>query len=50
MDKETILARVSLPCSVSQLESAVLRAAHAGHWDSAQVREVDGTLEVFTIR
>ena len=29
---------IKLPCSVSLLEKAVLRAANVGHWHDAEVR------------
>ena len=35
---EVILARIPLPCSAAQLENAILKAAHNGHWHDAQVK------------
>ena len=32
----TTLARVPLPCSAAQLENAILKAAHNGHWHDAE--------------
>ena len=44
---DTILIKVRLPCSVSRLENALLRAAHHGHWHDAQVNtDEDGNLVV----
>jgi len=34
---DTILVKVPLPCSAARLESALLKAAHNGHWHDAQV-------------
>lgn len=39
MDK--ILVEVRLPCSAAQLESALLKAAHVGHWHDALVTTDD---------
>ena len=33
----TTLASVPLPCSAAQLENAILKAAHKGHWHDAEV-------------
>ena len=35
---EITLAKVLLPCSAAQLENAILKAAHNGHWHDAQVK------------
>lgn len=35
------LASVPLPCSVAQLENAILKAAHNGHWHDAEVKVRD---------
>ena len=32
------LASVPLPCSAAQLENAILKAAHNGHWHDAEVK------------
>ena len=32
------LASAPLPCSAAQLENAILKAAHNGHWHDAQVK------------
>ena len=34
----TTLASVPLPCSAAQLENAILKAAHNGHWHDAEVK------------
>ena len=45
---EITLAKVPLPCSAVQLENALLRAAHNGHWHDAQVRmDKDDSLVIF---
>jgi len=33
---EIVLTRIQLPCSASQLESALLSAASRGHWNDAE--------------
>ena len=35
---EITLAKVPLPCSAAQLENAILKAAHNGHWHDAEVK------------
>ena len=35
---EITLAKIPLPCSAAQLENAILKAAHNGHWHDAQVK------------
>ena len=35
---EIILAKIPLPCSAAQLENAILKAAHNGHWHDAEVK------------
>lgn len=32
------LASVPLPCSAAQLENAIFKAAHNGHWRDAEVK------------
>ena len=44
---EITLAKVPLPCSAVQLENAILRAAHNGHWHDAKVN-VHGNKLVLT--
>ena len=44
---EIILAKIPLPCSAAQLENAILKAAHNGHWHDAQVK-VDSDHRVIT--
>ena len=34
----TTLASVPLPCSAAQLENAILKVAHNGHWHDAEVK------------
>ena len=34
---DTILVKVRLLCSAARLENALLKAAHNGHWNDAQV-------------
>ena len=41
------LASASLPCSAAQLENAILKAAHNGHWHDAEVK-VHGEMLVLT--
>lgn len=38
---DTILVKVRLPCSAARLENALLKAAHNGHWNDAQVTTDD---------
>ena len=33
---EITLAEVPLPCSAAQLENALLKASHNGHWHDAE--------------
>ena len=40
----TVLARTALPCSPSELEHLILRAAHDGHWEDAEVQTEDTEL------
>ena len=35
---EITLAKVLLPCSAAQLENALLKASHNGHWHDAEVK------------
>ena len=35
---ESTLASVPLPCSAAQLENAILKVAHNGHWHDAEVK------------
>ena len=43
---EITLAKVLLPCSAVQLENAILRAAHNGHWHDAEVKVHGETLVI----
>ena len=45
---EITLAKVPLPCSAVQLENAILRAAHNGHWHDAEVKVHGDKLVKFT--
>ena len=44
---EITLAKVPLPCSAAQLENALLKASHTGHWHDAEV-QVHGDQLVIT--
>ena len=44
---EITLAKVLLPCSAAQLENALLKASHNGHWHDAEVK-VHGNQLVIT--
>ena len=44
---EITLVKVPLPCSAVQLENALLRAAHNGHWHDAQVRTDEDGIVIF---
>ena len=43
---EIALAKVPLPCSAAQLENAILKAAHNGHWHDAQVKVLGDQLVI----
>ena len=43
---EITLAKVLLPCSAAQLENAILKAAHNGHWHDAEVKTEDEHLVI----
>ena len=46
---EITLAKVSLHCSAVQLENALIKASHNGHWHDAEVK-VHGDQLVITHR
>ena len=43
---EITLAKVPLPCSAAQLEDALLKASHNGHWHDAEVKVHGETLVI----
>ena len=45
-DMEVLLAQVPLPCSAAQLENAILKAAHNGHWHDAKVKVLSDHLVI----
>ena len=42
----TVLHVIGLPCSVSDAEAALHRAAHEGHWHHAVLRVSNGELQI----